>query len=530
MPTRGHPQFSFLGKLFVCCTVSVYFVQLAAGAPPEEPVDPQLLFVQGRDLFQEGKTSEAMELYRRAGTNGLMRAQATLAELLFARGDEASRTEALRWAMLAAREGDPIMRTRLASELREGDPPEYFHECRPWLERLAVRGDSALKFRAGLWAFIGCGGPKDFERAYSFLLAANRDETFRIETPQCPFLLGYLLENGFGNSQDYPGAARLYWQAAELGWPPAVYRLGLLIEDGNGVATDKQLARLLYLRAAALGDAAAAYHLGLLARSTATNSEGRSEAFQWFLRAATNDFCIAQAKVGESYEQGWSPQGVDRVEAIAWYKIAALKDHRSARLKVEDLERSLAADQRVEVEPRFQKAIALIHKETVKAQPGENLLPESVLSKRNDLLAADPVSARPRTLGEVKLLVHAPNDEAPNGRRNDVHSGLMKGYLEDLAHQVRQIAASRLNAIGKTVPVEELELILSYRLCSDGRVEDVDVVDTNLDEMTAEVYAQSLEDARPLPRWTPGLRAELTEEYQDLVMAFGAKSVLRISQ
>ena len=67
----------------------------------------------------------------------------------------------------------------------------------------------------------------------------------------------------------------------------------------------------------------------------------------------------------------------------------------------------------------------------------------------------------------------------------------------------------------------DLDIILSYRLLSDGRVEDVEVVDTNLEERAAGLFVAALEDSSPTPRWTPRLRAELSEDYQDLLLAFG---------
>ena len=77
---------------------------------------------------------------------------------------------------------------------------------------------------------------------------------------------------------------------------------------------------------------------------------------------------------------------------------------------------------------------------------------------------------------------------------------------------------------------QDMEVILAFRLCSDGRAEDVEVVDTNLSSALAAVFSEALEDVLPGPRWTPRLRAELSDEYQDLLLAFGPKSILRISQ
>jgi hypothetical protein len=112
----------------------------------------------------------------------------------------------------------------------------------------------------------------------------------------------------------------------------------------------------------------------------------------------------------------------------------------------------------------------------------------------------------------------------------------MKTYLEGLQEAVRRRVEDRLverAARDYTLPnakLDQLEIILAYRLCSDGGVEDVDVINTNLDADTANAFVRALIEAAPLPRWTPGLRAELSGDFQDLLLAFGRKSVMRISQ
>jgi TPR repeat protein len=500
--------------------------------------DPQAAFVRGRELIQSGRAEEGLDWMRRAATNGLLRAQGSLMELLLQRGDEASRAEGLRWALLAGRRSDPISQRRFVSELRPGDPASYYREAWPWLERMAERGDPATKFQAGIWAFYGYGGLKNLDAAYRHLFDAAGEESFVRQTPQVCFLLGYLSENGFGTAQNYAAAAALYWRAAENGWPDATYRLGLLLEHGQGVAVDAQSARLLYVRAAELGIAAASYRLGLLENANGSDMKNRQEAYRRFLQAATNGLSIAQTKVALYHEKDWLNQGANPVEALAWYRTAATCGNRLARIKAENLERNLSAAQRAEVEARVVVIKSTIRENVVAGRPGENLLPESLASRRNDLLKPTETNpqARPRRLSEARLKGNAETNTAPIARRNDLEAGLIKPYLDDLQNQVWQLVRQRWADLaqkgfspGLTNP-EDLEIILSYRLLSDGRVEDVELVDSNLDDRTAALFFAALEDSSPTARWLPRLRAELTEEYQDLLLAFGRKSVLRISQ
>jgi TPR repeat protein len=461
-----------------------------------------------------------------------------LMEILLPRGDESSRAEGLRWALFAGRQGDPISQRRLVSELRRGDPPSYYQESWPWLERMAGGGDPAAKFQAGIWEFYGYGGQKNLDAAYRHLSEAAGEESFSRQMPQVSFLLGYLSENGFGTAQNYAAAAGLYWQAAENGWPDAVYRLGLLLEHGQGAAADMQSAHLLYVRAAELGIAEASYRLGLLERVSGSDATNRTEAFRLFFQAATNGLSIAQTKVALGHEQNWLNQGADPVEALAWYRTAATSGNRHARIKSEDLERDLSAAQRTEVEARVAAIKSMIHERVVKGHPGENLLPEGLVSRRSEFLGSTETNpqSRPRRLSEARLNASAETNTAAITLRNDLEEGLIKIYLDDLQNKVWQLVRQRWTELarndfrpGLKIP-DDLEIILSYRLLSDGRVEDVELVDSNLDDRTAELFVAALEDASPTSRWTPRLRAEQTEEYQDLLLAFGRRSVLRISQ
>jgi TPR repeat protein len=510
------------------------------GSENSDSKDLQSLFVRGRDFVAEDKTEEGLRLIRQAGSNGLLRAQVTLAEMLLNPTNTLSREEGLYWALLAGRQADPAMRTRLVSELRFGDAASLFRESWPWLCSLASNGQPPMAFRAGLWAFFGYGGRRDFDSALSWLSIANQNEAFQRQAPQCSYLVAYLLENGYASKQDYGAAAKLYWEAAELGWPDAVYRLALLIEHGQGTVQNTEVANLLYHRAGELGISQAAYRLGLLVNAKGAQPETRLEAFGWFLQAATNGLSMGQTKVGLAYEQGWSGQGTDPVQALAWYKIAARSGNRGARIKVEKLERSLSELQRSSLAGRLSVLSSLLvePRPRPKSHPGESLFPPGVAARKNELLesAESRNPHKARTLAEARLGKERESSKSPAGGRGDLQSGTTRIYLDGLQNDVRQLVSGRLTDLGNKglwpdVPnPQDMEVILAFRLCSDGRAEDVEVVDTNLSSALAAVFSEALEDVLPGPRWTPRLRAELSDEYQDLLLAFGPKSILRISQ
>jgi len=134
---RPHILHAFLLIVFLCYSNGAFCNE-------EEPtVDAQSQFIRGSELIQAGDSAEGLDWVRRAATNGVLRAQITLVELLRAKGDESSRSESLRWAVQAGRQSDSMSQKYLLGELRPGDPAEYFRAGWPWLERLAKASDHA---------------------------------------------------------------------------------------------------------------------------------------------------------------------------------------------------------------------------------------------------------------------------------------------------------------------------------------------------------------------------------------------------
>jgi uncharacterized protein len=76
------------------------------------------------------------------------------------------------------------------------------------------------------------------------------------------YILGLMLEQGFGAPQDKCQAAKSYRKAAEKGQVEAQYRLGSLYYHGRGVKRDMKQAAQWYKKAAAQGYTQAQAALG----------------------------------------------------------------------------------------------------------------------------------------------------------------------------------------------------------------------------------------------------------------------------
>lgn len=118
--------------------------------------------------------------------------------------------------------------------------------------------------------------------------------------------LGECYYHGEGVKRNRPEAARLYRQAAELGFPPAQANLAEMLSTGEGVVKDEE------------------------------------EAARWYGAAATGGLPEAQFGLGHCYERG---EGVLKNLATAafWYEMAASKGHTRSVGALELLESKMQA-------------------------------------------------------------------------------------------------------------------------------------------------------------------------------------------
>ena len=101
--------------------------------------------------------------------------------------------------------------------------------------------------------------------------------------------LGECYEYGYGVTQDYKKAIRLYRMAADKGNPEAQYLLGHCYEYGIGVSKDIDEALRLYHIAAEQDFDEALFELGVCYRDGRGVSKDRSTAYSYFMRVSVAD-------------------------------------------------------------------------------------------------------------------------------------------------------------------------------------------------------------------------------------------------
>jgi hypothetical protein len=135
---------------------------------------------------------------------------------------------------------------------------------------------------------------------------------------------------------------------------------------------------------------------------------------------------------------------------------------------------------------------------------------------------------RPRTLIEAQL-----QKGLIPGRKMKQEGGVKRrGSISSL--DARQTAFASydqaiINAIAKrwydlldasSSPTRPGEVVLEFRLHSDGRVTDLKVVETNVGDVLALFCQKAVSDPSPFEKWPPDMRRMISKDYRDIRFAF----------
>ncbi len=124
-------------------------------------------------------------------------------------------------------------------------------------------------------------------------------------------------------SGDYAAAFAAFSHGRTAGEPKSIRNLGVLYVYGQGTDRDVQKAHDLFQEAWAKGDAAAGYYLGWMNDG---DVEGwpvdRQQALAWYRRAAIKGDIEAQSSLGRYLTEGVAG-AVDMEQGEHWYRVAA---------------------------------------------------------------------------------------------------------------------------------------------------------------------------------------------------------------
>jgi TPR repeat protein len=201
-----------------------------------------------------------------------------------------------------------------------------------WYGKAAAQGHAGAELNLGQMYAKGDGVPKDVAKARQLIqaaadqgLAPARQALAELDQGGAQPLPGSELWNqGIARYRagDHAGAAKIILQAAQAGYPLALYEMGYLYENGDGVAQNMAEAARWYTLGAAQGEPSAEAALGQLYEDGNTVPNDWVSAATWYTKSAQQGNRMGEYRLGRAHEYGMGvPLNLD--QAIAWYDKAA---------------------------------------------------------------------------------------------------------------------------------------------------------------------------------------------------------------
>lgn len=200
-------------------------------------------------------------------------------------GVEKDLTEAFRWFVRAAEQGDPFHQTIVGNLYNYGRGVEKSGiDAANWYLLAAEQGHADAQASLGsLYLYGGVGLAKDRVEAMRWFLLAAEQGSSRAEDS-----IAGMYRHGWGVEQSDEEAAKWYLRAAERGHAFAAGDLAEMYEEGSGVLRDYK------------------------------------EAIKWYIQAAEGQEPFAPVALAEIYFEGRTGVFQDLVEAHKWANIAVV--------------------------------------------------------------------------------------------------------------------------------------------------------------------------------------------------------------
>lgn len=152
--------------------------------------------------------------------------------------------------VVGAEQGDPEMQFRLSQMYANGDGvARDYIKAAEWCRRVAEQGLANAQYALGLMYFEGKGVSQDYEEAIKWTNKAVEQGNSNASSS-----LKIIIKDLFQKAQsleqkDIAQSIKFYEEAAEEGYPDALFHLGELYESGRGVEKDLPKAVSLYTSA-----------------------------------------------------------------------------------------------------------------------------------------------------------------------------------------------------------------------------------------------------------------------------------------
>lgn len=114
-------------------------------------------------------------------------------------------------------------------------------------------------------------------------------------------------------------------------------RVAVMYLNGRGVARDESQATHWFSEAANGGDVESMYQFAVSLEKGRGIKKDQSSALRWYTRAGDGGNAAAQYAVAQAYEKGRLGADKNRSQALEWYRKAAAQDYGDAHNKVREL-------------------------------------------------------------------------------------------------------------------------------------------------------------------------------------------------
>ena len=177
--------------------------------------------------------------------------------------------------------------------------------------------------------FEGARGPVDYDAAYKLYVEAA-------ETNYSPavYMVGYCLLYGYGVASDPKAAIVYYKRATEMNYVTAQYALALCYETANGVDLDYAEAVRLYELAIAQNDGSSMNNLANLYYEGRGRPLDYDKAFALYSQAAERKVPSSVYMIGICHELGRGVPHADYAEAAKWLHRAADLHYATAAVRL----------------------------------------------------------------------------------------------------------------------------------------------------------------------------------------------------
>lgn len=314
-----------------------------------------LLYKKGKQLYDNGEYSSAVDYFLKAAQGGHKQAQFELGCFYNnGNGVEVDYAQSLYWLRRSAEQGHDVAQYFLGHSYTEGISMEidyaqavywyklsaeqgnanaqcdlghcyYYgkgieqnnHQAFFWWKKSAEQGCGIAQRTLGICYCNGYGVEKDFGQAVYWLRAASDNGDVIAQ-----FQLARQYYEGLGIEKNYAEAVRWYTRAAERNHDIAQFELGCCYNNGLGVDRDMEKAVYWWKQAAIRGNSNAQYNFALCYSYGDIVNKDLQKAIYWLRQAAKQEHSLSQNQLGYNYEKGIGVEE-NKGKALYWYTKAA---------------------------------------------------------------------------------------------------------------------------------------------------------------------------------------------------------------